>query len=105
MRLIDLDELKKFPIRVDTYDKENGNENFVMGIEAVLEYAENLPTIDKEPAQHGKWRKLYVTWYGEHRATSYACDQCGHDRQFFGTHRAAYCEDCGAIMGGVVDNV
>lgn len=48
MWLIDLDELKKFPIRVDTYDKEHGNENFVMGIEAVLEYAENLPTIDAE---------------------------------------------------------
>lgn len=48
MRLIDLDELKKFPIRADNYDKEHGNENFVMGIEAVLEYAENLPTIEAE---------------------------------------------------------
>ena len=46
MRLIDADELLKFPIRFDKYDKKNGNEHFVFGIESVLEYAENLPTID-----------------------------------------------------------
>ena len=46
MRLIDLDELLKFPIRLDTYDKKNGNEHFVFGIESVLEYAENLPTVE-----------------------------------------------------------
>ena len=46
MRLIDLDELMKFPIRLDHYDKENGNEHYVFGVEAVLEYAEYLPTID-----------------------------------------------------------
>ena len=46
MRLIDLDELLKFPIRLDKYDKKNGNEHFVFGIETVLEYAENLPTVD-----------------------------------------------------------
>ena len=45
-RLIYLDELLKFPIRIDNYDKENGNEHFVYGIETVLEYAENLPTVD-----------------------------------------------------------
>ena len=45
-RLIDLDELLKFPIRIDHYDKEHGNEHFVYGIETVLEYAENLPIID-----------------------------------------------------------
>ena len=45
-RLIDANELKKFPIRIDHYDKVNGNEHFVLGIESVLEYAENLPTVD-----------------------------------------------------------
>ena len=28
MRLIDADELNKFPIRLDHYDKEHGNEDF-----------------------------------------------------------------------------
>jgi hypothetical protein len=45
-RLIYLDDLLKFPIRINHYDKENGNEHFVFGIESVLEYAEHLPTVD-----------------------------------------------------------
>ena len=49
MRLIDADELKKFPIRIDHYDKEHGSESFVFGIESVLEYAEYLPTVAAVP--------------------------------------------------------
>lgn len=49
-RLIDLDELLKFPIRIDHYDKEHGNEHFVYGVETVLEYAENLPIVDSTQA-------------------------------------------------------
>ena len=48
-RLIDADDLNKFPIRIDHYDKEHGNEDFVLGIESVLEYAEYLPTVDAVP--------------------------------------------------------
>lgn len=44
--LIRLSELLKYPIRADHYDKENGNENFIFGIESVLEYAQNLPRVD-----------------------------------------------------------
>ena len=49
MRLIDADELNKFPIRLDHYDKEHGRESFVFGIESVLEYAEYLPTVYAVP--------------------------------------------------------
>lgn len=45
-KYIDLEELLKFPIRLDHYDKENGNFDFVAGIETMIEYAECLPTID-----------------------------------------------------------
>ena len=48
-RLIDADELNKFPIRLDHYDKEHGSEAFVFGIESVLEYAEYLPTVSAVP--------------------------------------------------------
>lgn len=48
-RLIDANELNKFPIRLDHYDKEHGNEHYVFGIEAVLEYAEYLPTVAAVP--------------------------------------------------------
>lgn len=58
MRLIDLDELLKFPIRLDHYDKENGDEHFAYGVEAVIEYAENLPVVEAEPVRHGKGCKF-----------------------------------------------
>lgn len=46
MAYIKLEDLQNFPIRIDHYDKENGNEHFVFGIESVIEYAEHLPTAD-----------------------------------------------------------
>lgn len=46
---IKLEDLQKFPIREDHCDKEHGNENFIFGIETVLEYAEHLPTYDVVP--------------------------------------------------------
>ena len=49
MRLIDLDALMKYPIRLDHCDKEHGDMHFVYGIESVLEYAEYLPIIDAVP--------------------------------------------------------
>ena len=45
-KYINLEELMKFPIRRNHYDKEHGNEDFICGIETVLEYAENLQTTD-----------------------------------------------------------
>ena len=43
------EELMKFPIRRNHYDKKHGDEHFINGIETVLEYAENLPTVDAVP--------------------------------------------------------
>ena len=45
-KYINLEELMKFPIRLDHYDKEHGDVNFVYGVETVLEHAENLQTTD-----------------------------------------------------------
>ena len=49
MEYIKLEELMKFPIRRNHYDKEHGNEDFICGIETVLEYAENLQATDVAP--------------------------------------------------------
>lgn len=46
MVLIDLDEIKKYPIRLNSYDKEHGDKNFVLGIESLMEFIEYLPTVD-----------------------------------------------------------
>ena len=45
-KYIKLEDLMEFPIRLDHYDKEHGDVNFVYGVETVLEYAENLQTTD-----------------------------------------------------------
>lgn len=93
MRLIDADELKKFPIRLDHYDTEHGNKHFVYGIEAVMEYVEELPTID--PVKHGRWVSVQkdddsvLIWKDR-------CSVCG----VRGHIAYDYCPNCGARMDG-----
>lgn len=75
MRLIDADELNKFPIRLDHYDKEHGSEHFVYGVESVLEYAEYLPTVDAVPVTRCKDCK-----YWQDNNNGYPHEECrwGH---------------------------
>lgn len=60
MRLIDLDRLMEFPIRLDHCDTEHGDMTFVYGIESVLEYAEYLPIIDAVPVVRCKDCKWFT---------------------------------------------
>lgn len=59
MRLIDGDKLKEFPIRANHCDKEHANTHFINGIESVMEYAEQLPTVDAEVVVRCKDCKHY----------------------------------------------
>lgn len=59
MRLIDGDKLQEFPIRANRCDKEHANSHFINGIETVLEYAEQLPTVDAEVVVRCKDCKHY----------------------------------------------
>lgn len=59
MRLIDANKLKAFPVRANHCDKEHANEHFLNGIETVLEYAEQLPTVDAEVVTRCKDCKHY----------------------------------------------
>lgn len=64
-KLIDLDKLFEYPIRINRYDKENGNEDFVLGVESVLEYAENLPAVEAAPVvrcRDCKYRTKDTRW-------------------------------------------
>ena len=93
--LIRLSDLMKFPIRIDHYDKVNGNEHFVLGIESVLEYAENLPRVEAEPVVHAHWVRLtpefrpFLTPDYTH-----SCSNCGKH----GYKHYKRCYDCGAVM-------
>nr|DAO57963.1 MAG TPA: DNA-directed RNA polymerase [Caudoviricetes sp.] len=89
---IDREALLRSPIRIDNYDKENGNENFVFGIEAVLEYAEHIPTADVVEVKRGKWKVDETHDYEPY------CSLCGHEP--IAGEKYNYCPDCGADMRG-----
>lgn len=62
--------LRQFPIRRNHYDRKNGNKHFINGIESVLEYAEQLPTVDAEDVVRCKDCKHRIykrvnDWIGE----------------------------------------
>lgn len=99
--------LMQFPIRRDHYDRENGNEHFINGIETVLEYAENLPAADVVPVVHSYWEGYSCSQY-------MGTDECGEpkwrDGRFYVCHnykcrrktviKSNYCPNCGAKMDG-----
>lgn len=49
------EDLLKFPIRVDHYNKEHCSEDFISGIEFVMDFAQAIPAADVEPVKHSKW--------------------------------------------------
>ena len=92
-KYIKLEELMKFPIRRNRYNKEHGND-FVSGIEMVLEYAKNIPAADVAPVRHGRWE------------CNKPCPVCGGDRfegldaDIWADWEPPYCPNCGAKMDG-----
>ena len=92
-KYIKLEELMKFPIRRNHYNKEHGND-FVSGIEMVLEYAKNIPAADVAPVRHGRWK------------CNKPCPVCGEDRfegldaDIWADWEPPYCPNCGAKMDG-----
>ena len=95
-KYIKLEELMKFPIRRNHYNKEHGND-FVSGIEMVLEYAKNIPAADVAPVRHGQWK------------CNKPCPVCGGDRfegldaDIWADWEPPYCPNCGAKMDGGIN--
>ncbi len=69
--------LMQFPIRRDHYDRKNGNKHFINGIESVLEYAENLPTVDAVPVVRCRDCRKFKT-YGCRMVASGYDDFCSY---------------------------
>lgn len=93
-KYINLDKLNEFPIRAGHYDQEHGNEHFIFGIEAVLEYAEQLPPADVEPVVHARW--IARSDKGIILMTHpYMCSRCWRVEM----DKEPYC-NCGAKMDG-----
>ena len=100
MTYIKLEDLQKFPIRQNHYDKENGNEHFICGIETVIEYAENLPAADVVEVKHAEW---VHSNRGFNVQGDYECSNCHSPsgiKLFYNGDKYTYCPDCGARMDG-----
>ena len=67
----------QFPIRRDHYDGKNGNKHFINGIETVLEYAEQLPTVDAVPVVRCRDCRKFKT-YGCRMAASGYDEFCSY---------------------------
>lgn len=77
-----------YPIRKDHYDREHGNKHFILGIESVIEFVENLPAADVAPVRHGRWWDV--------GSLSCRCSECGCKSG----SETPYCPHCGARMDG-----
>lgn len=109
------EELMKFPIRQNHYDKKHGDEHSINGLETVLEYAENLPAADVAPVVHGRWipiRESEMTGWnpefaGRDPIGGYKCSECGEFAVFDCNDKyvlSDFCPQCGAEMDGGADN-
>ena len=97
MRFINLDELLKFPIRKNNYDKEHGNENFIYGVECVLDYAEELPVLEMK---YGVWRPMFIEKVDGTHLWCFQCSVCGLKKPetFLSIRNEFYCSNCGSSM-------
>ena len=120
------EELMKFPIRRNHYDKKHGDEHFINGIETVLEYAENLPAADVSPVRHGRWllqannERTNYRW----NVTAECSECCDEEKEIWAgffpnvpdwlardaalvsaesVKLSNYCPNCGAKMDGGAD--
>lgn len=103
-RYIRLEDLQKFPIRKDHYDKKNGDEKYVFGVEDVLEYAEYLPTYDVVEVRHGHW----LSDNDRPNSARFKCSECGEISYYPQPNTKKdkigrvctykYCPHCNAVM-------
>ncbi len=68
---IEREALMEFPIRANRCDKEHANEHFINGIESVMEYAEQLPTVDAEVVVRCKDCRKFKTYFCRMVASGY----------------------------------
>lgn len=74
---INRETLMEFPIRANHCDKEHANTHFINGIESVMEYAEQLPTVDAEVVVRCKDCRKFKT-YGCRMIASGYDDFCSY---------------------------
>ena len=91
-----------YPIRKDKCDRKHANEHFILGIESVIEFVENLPAADVAPVRHGRWIEDERTYPGPGLKNN-LCSACGEVAGAWKEglepgRKWAYCPNCGARM-------
>lgn len=87
---IEREAVLAYPIRKDKCDRKHANEHFILGIESVIEFVENLPAADVAPVRHGRWIDSSNGWM---------CSECKQDN----TYDKPWCPNCGAKMDAKED--
>lgn len=76
-KYVKIDDIMQYPIRKDHYDRENGDENFIFGIESVMEYIEQLPTVElircRECAKYDEDRCYCDLWKAKNQPNDGHC--------------------------------
>lgn len=102
---IEREAAKSYPIRLNHYDKKNGNLDFVLGIESVVEYIGELPAADVVEVKHGEWMPVYYNG----KLKGGKCSICGKYKKAYNitllNKNYQFCHGCGAKMAGGDNNV
>lgn len=99
---IEREAVLAYPIRKDKCDRKHANEHFILGIESVIEFVENLPAADVAPVRHGRWIEDERTYPGPGLKNN-LCSACGEVAGAWKEglepgRKWAYCPNCGALM-------
>lgn len=92
-----------YPIRKDKCDRKHANKHFILGIESVIEFVEDLPAADVAPVEHGHWNDINPAVLKPGISWVCRCSLCGCPQDY----KHNYCPNCGCCMlgGGEDDTV
>lgn len=93
---IEREAVLAYPIRKDKCDRKHANEHFILGIESVIEFVEDLPAADVASVRHGYWEFPIFTDSDDGLDPRVKCSECGSIEAAFA--RWKYCPNCGAKM-------
>ena len=99
---IEREAVLAYPIRKDKCDRKHANKHFILGIESVIEFVEDLPAADVAPVRHGRWIEDERTYPGPGLKNN-LCSACGEVAGAWKEglepgRKWAYCPNCGARM-------
>ena len=96
---IEREAVLAYPIRKDKCDRKHANKHFILGIESVIEFVEDLPAADVAPVRHGRW--LTTDAYPHHLYCSVCYKTYAKNAKWVNELDLPtnYCHNCGARMG------